>query len=109
MTSYYHVIKEEDIDLEMIQQSIDILNKSCGFDGLTHRDFQEYGQLTFDAQGLDSTFGYSRNKQGVPYWVLPYEYIEGLEVERLDTEGNLLCKSYTEEELNNFGFDEITQ
>jgi len=92
----YHIIKESDIDLELLPISKYVLKIGKGFEGDTHRELRDFG-IPYN--------GYSKFKDGEEYWVLPYFYVPQLDVIRTDEYDNIIAKTYTLEEFNNFGFD----
>ena len=95
----YHIIKESHIDLELLPTSKAILKAGKGFEGNTHRELRDFGA---------PYNGYQRTKNNQEYWVLPYYYVPQLDVVREDN-GQVISKTYTLDELNNFGFDEEEQ
>ncbi len=101
----YHIIKESYLNLELLEESKEILKKD-GFEGSNHEELKQFNQSKHDSiYGGSVTCGYTRTKDSEPYWVLPYPYNANLDVVRDDDEGNVISKTYTLEELNNFGFD----
>lgn len=88
-------MKESDMGLELLPLSKHVLQIGKGFTGDTHQDLKEFGT---------PYNGYTRTKEGVAYWVLPYYYVEQLDVERV-VDGVLVAKTYILDELNSFGFD----
>ena len=103
----YHIIKISDLSLELLETSKEVLKKE-GFTGNTHEDLKTAYQLKHDSiYGGGVSCGYERSKDGSYYWVLPYPYNPTLDVTRTDGQGNIISKTYTLEELNNFGFDVI--
>ena len=103
----YHIIKESNIELEILPEIKELLKAQTGltgFEGSTHKEFREYGQSDFINKGFSSTFGYERTKEGDSYWVLPYPYNEALDVERKEG-AEIISQTLTVEELENFGFD----
>lgn len=108
MSYVYNIIKESNLNLELLESSKDEIKTDKeykAFSGNTHKDFKDYGQANHIKLGLSSSFGYTKTKNGESYWVLPYPINEVLNVERT-VKGELVSKTYTKEELNNFGFDE---
>jgi hypothetical protein len=107
MANYkYHIIKTSDLSLELREDSKAVISQLWKVDVTTHEDMKTIGQQVHNSYGLSATFGYTREKEGVEYWVLPYPSNPILDSERV-VDGELISKSYTLEELNNFGFDEI--
>ena len=103
----YNVIKESNIELTLLEETKQILVKQKGFEsfeGSTHKDYREYGQIEHVKTCPNTTFGYEETKEGVPYWVLPYPSSPILDVVRKEGE-EVICVSLTETELLNFGFD----
>ena len=106
----YNIIKETDLSLVILEESKSELKTSelyKDFNGSTHQDLKDYGQMKHEELGLSSTFGYPREKNNITYWVLPYLKNAVLDVERKDEDNSIISNTYTLEELNNFGFDQI--
>lgn len=91
----YHIIKEANIDLELLPLSKHVLQIGKGFTGDTHAELRDFGS---------PYNGYQKNKGGVEYWVLPYYYVDQLDVQR-EVEGVVVAQTLTLEEFNTFGWD----
>ena len=103
----YNIIKESDLSLKMLDSSILEFKKTkdfVDFEGETHEDLRVHGQAKKVGNGEKSTFGYTRTKEGVSYWVLPYPENTILGTERVEG-GEVVSKTYTQNELLEFGFD----
>ena len=103
----YHIIKESNIELEILPEIKDLLKAQTGligFEGSTHNELRVFGQQNHINKGFSSSFGYDKTKDGASYWVLPYPYNEALDVERKEG-AEIISQTLTVEELENFGFD----
>ena len=103
----YHLIKEENIELNILEENKAILVKQKGFEdfkGSTHKEYQVHGQKEHIKVCTNSTFGYTRAKDGVSYWILPYPYNAALDVVRKEG-STVISQTLTEDELKMFNFD----
>lgn len=104
----YHIIKESEINLKLLPQSIEYLNSKKGFENIegdTHKAYRLCGQVEHSKTFKYSTFGVMRSKGGVAYWVSPYYYIKQLGDVVRKVDNVVVSKTLTLDEYLNFGWD----
>ena len=99
----FHIIKLENLSLELLEETKVILSLNSNFDGDTHEDLKAFGEAKASEDGLN--FGLLRSKDGFDYWVLPYAYNEALDVKRV-VDDKIVSHTLTRVEYLSYGFDE---